>query len=77
MTESEIKKIVLNAIKVVCDSDVSIDADLIDYLDSLERASLAVELNDAFPDENLIEDEAFFKAVTAQDLVNVILKAQK
>lgn len=74
MTEQEIERIVLSAIKGVCDHDVIPSDTLSDHLDSLERASLAVELNDSFPDANLIEDENFFKAVTVQDLITVISK---
>jgi len=69
---SDIQNAVLAAIKIVTEQDVSVDTQLNDIMDSLERASLAVELTDAFPDANLIEDEAFFKAITVQDLIQVI-----
>lgn len=63
---------VIAAIKVVTEQDVTLDTELNDVMDSLERASLAVELLDPFPDVDLVEDEAFFKAVTVADLIKVI-----
>jgi len=72
MTKAEVVSTILNAIRGVCDHDVIPSDILSDHLDSLERATLAVELNDSFPDANLIEDERFFKAFTVQDLIDVI-----
>ena len=72
MDKVEVKDTILGAIRNVCDHDVIPSDILSDHLDSLERASLAVELNDSFPDANLIEDERFFKAFTVQDLIDVI-----
>jgi acyl carrier protein len=72
MTKSEAVDVILNAIKGVCDHEVKPSDILSDHLDSLERATVAVELNDSFPDANLIEDERFFRAFTVQDLIDVI-----
>lgn len=69
---SDVQSTVLAAIKVVTGHDVSMDTHLNDVMDSLERASLAVELTDTFPAANLIENEAFFKAVTVQDLITAL-----
>lgn len=69
---SDVQNAVLAAIKIVTEQDVSVDMQLNDLMDSLERASLAVELTDYFPDANLIENEDFFKAVTVQNLIDVL-----
>lgn len=74
MNKEQVTELVLKIVKELSETEVNVDTHINDVMDSLERTSLAVELNDHFSEANLIEDNDFFKAVTVGDLVNVISK---
>lgn len=74
MNKEQVTELVLKIVKDLTETDVTVDTHITDVMDSLERTSLAVELNDHFMDANLIENEQFFKAVTIGDLINAISK---
>lgn len=74
MNKEQVTELVLKIVKDLTETDVTVDTHITDVMDSLERTSLAVELNDHFTDANLIENEQFFKAVTIGDLINAISK---
>lgn len=72
MNKEQVTEIVLKIVKDLTETDVTVETHITDVMDSLERTSLAVELNDHFIESNLIENEQFFKAVTIGDLINAI-----
>jgi len=74
MNKDQVAELVLKIVRELSESDVTVDTHINDVMDSLERTSLAVELNDHFSEANLIEDNDFFRAITVSDLVQVIYR---
>jgi acyl carrier protein len=75
MTKDEITASVIETVKDVSSRElnqVTLATSVLDVMDSLDHATLVIELNDKFPDAKLIQNENFFKALTVQDLVDVI-----
>lgn len=75
MTKDEVAFTIIETVKEVSSRDinqVTLATSVLDVMDSLDHATLVIELNDKFPDAKLIQNEDFFKALTVQDLVDVI-----
>jgi acyl carrier protein len=75
MTRDQVTDIVLAAIKEACAKEATIDTELNDIMDSLERASLVIELHEAFPKAKLIENDKFFTAPLVSVLVDIICES--
>jgi acyl carrier protein len=72
MTRDQVTDIVLAAIKEACAKDATVDTEINDIMDSLERSALVIELHEAFPKAKLIENEKFFTAPVVSILIDMI-----
>lgn len=75
MNREQVTEAVLAAIKEACAKDATVDTEINDIMDSLERASLVIELHEAFPYAKLIENEKFFTAPVVSILVDIICES--
>lgn len=75
MNREQVIEAVLAAIKEACAKNATLDTELNDIMDSLERASLVIELHEAFPNAKLIENEKFFTAPIVSMLVDIICES--
>lgn len=77
MTRDEVTSIVIDTIKSVSSkkvSEVTLETDIHDIMDSLDHATLVIELNDKFPEAKLVQNEDFFRVYTVNNIVEVICK---
>lgn len=77
MTKDEVTSIVIDTVKDVSSRDVlevTLATNVHDIMDSLDHATLVIELNDKFPDARLVQNEEFFRVSTINDIVEVICK---